>query len=173
MVKIKGIVAFEKNGGIGKDNTLPWNHKKDLKYFRALTVGNGKNCVIMGKNTYISIGKALPQRDNIVLSKTLEQTSINGSNIKIANNIKDVIKIISDLEYEDVWVIGGLSLYTQWIENNLIDEFYVTNIMQNYQCDTFFPINLLEDKYNELAEVQKEDVDDGVHLIYKRYKKRY
>ncbi len=171
MVRIKGIVAFEKNGGMGNNNMLPWNHKKDLKYFRLLTKGNGNNCVVMGKNTFNSIGMALPNRDNIVLSKTLNKSSINNSNVTVVNSWDNVLKTINQSAYDDVWIIGGLSIYTQAIENNLIDEFYVTNIMHEYHCDTFFPINLLEDKYCELSEMQKEDVDEGVKLIYKKYTK--
>ena len=69
----KIIVALDNKHGIGKNNTIPWKCSKDLKYFFKLTTGNGNNAIIMGKNTYDSIGKILRMRENIILSSTLNE----------------------------------------------------------------------------------------------------
>ena len=76
MVKFNMILAMDVNGGIGKNNTLPWpHHKEDMKQFRDKTIGHENNCIIMGSNTFKSIGnKPLPKRMNYVLTrKNLQQ----------------------------------------------------------------------------------------------------
>ena len=65
----KLIVAFDKKRGIGKNNLIPWYLKEDLKHFAKLTIGNKNNAIVMGRKTYESIGKDLPNRYNIIISK--------------------------------------------------------------------------------------------------------
>ena len=73
-MQFKMIVAIDEKNGIGKKGTIPWYIPEDLKYFSRLTKGNGNNAVIMGRKTYESIGKALPKRKNLVLTR---DTSFN------------------------------------------------------------------------------------------------
>lgn len=145
-MKIRMIVAMDKNNGIGYKNKLPWHFKEDLKFFSKMTRGLGKNAIIMGKNTYLSLGKNLPKRDNLILSRS------NNFNFYKHNNPEDVFTsqrfdtILSCLayceykDYDEVWIIGGSSVYTQFIDKHNIDDLYVTHIKTSYQCDCFFPI---------------------------------
>ena len=71
------IVAYEKNGGIGLNNSIPWKITSDLKKFKNLTIGNKNNALIMGKNTWLSIKKNLPFRDNLILSSSLNIHNVN------------------------------------------------------------------------------------------------
>ena len=86
-MKFKLIAAICKNRGIGKNNALPWHYSKDLKYFAKMTKGNGNNAVVMGNNTYKSIvnaiGKPLPNRKNLVLSKDADKLN---NIIDLSNN---------------------------------------------------------------------------------------
>ena len=132
------IVATCSNNGIGKDNELPWNIiSEDMKMFSKLTKGNGNNAIIMGKNTYNSIGKALPARTNIVLSTSLCQSDFN--NITIMSNIDNCIKFCNNKKFDEVWIIGGETVYKDFLKLNIINFIYETKIYSNYDCDTYFP----------------------------------
>tara|TARA_B110001450_G_C17661986_1_gene497676 strand:- start:1051 stop:1557 length:507 start_codon:yes stop_codon:yes gene_type:complete len=135
----KIIVAMCKNRGIGNNNSLPWRIKEDLKHFSKITKGNKNNAIIMGKNTWYSLNcKPLPDRDNLVLSNSLtDKNKID--NLHIFNNIDDIVSFCENKFYDDVWVIGGSSIYKQFIDLNMVDECLITNIDKEYDCDTFFP----------------------------------
>ena len=135
-MKINIIVAIEENHGIGKNNTLPWNFRKDMKYFSNITKGNNHNAVIMGRNTYESIGKILPKRYNIILSKSIQ---ISMENTSVFHTIDDSLAFCKEKDFEEVWIIGGETIYRQFLDLQLIDNIYITKIRKYYQCDTFFP----------------------------------
>ena len=135
-MKLKIIVAMCNNRGIGYDNKLPWKFSSDMKYFSKITKGNNNNAIIMGRNTHESIGKLLPNRYNIVLSKS------NHNILKQANffkNIQDVSIFCNEKKFDDVWIIGGESIYRQFLDLNIVDQVYITQIINDYPCDTFFP----------------------------------
>jgi dihydrofolate reductase len=135
----KLVVAMSLNRGIGLNNKLPWNIKEDLKYFSKLTKGNGNNAIVMGKNTWNSIGsKPLPLRDNLIL--TSSKNNISGKNYCFFNNINNLLEYCKNKAYETVWIIGGSSIYQQFLNLNLIEECSITVIHKDYHCDTFFPI---------------------------------
>lgn len=95
------IAACSKNGVIGVDNTIPWKDKEDMKRFKSLTTGN---TVIMGRNTYESMGRLLPNRQNVIISSSLKVEGAECSTLHDAiNKYKDT----------DAWVIGGETIYTQ------------------------------------------------------------
>ena len=150
------IVAFCKNRGIGINNQLPWNIPNDLKRFSKLTKGvlskknkekeqsSLKNALIMGKHTWLSLPKKpLPKRDHLILSKSLHIDSIDTSGndelMKTFSSIDDCISFCKLKQYHKVWIIGGASIYNQFIEKNLIHNMYITYIDKEYPCDTFFP----------------------------------
>ena len=116
-MQYKIIVATCKNNGIGYCDTLPWNIKEDLRHFSKLTKGNGKNAIVMGKNTWESIGsKPLPNRDNFVLSTTMKYEPPvlhlrSGSRTFICKNIDEVEMKCRENNYENVWIIGGETVY--------------------------------------------------------------
>ena len=133
------IVAVCNGNGIGKDNTLPWDKiSEDMKNFSKLTKGKGNNAIIMGKNTYKSIGRPLPNRVNIVLSTSLNE-DVEEKNIRVFKNIDQCVKFCNDKRFDEVWVIGGESIYRQFLNLNYIKTIYKTNINRNLECDTFFP----------------------------------
>jgi dihydrofolate reductase len=117
------IVAYDKNRGIGKDNQLVWKQSADLKRFKDITSGK---TVVMGRKTFESIGRPLPNRNNIVLTKTRSQ-------------IPGVI-VISDIEQiteKEYFVIGGSEIYKLFID--YVDEIYATLIDCEIDADSWFP----------------------------------
>ena len=107
------IVAASKNMGIGLKNKLPWTLKNELKYFKKKTIGGGNNIVLMGKNTWLGLPKKpLPYRYNYVLSSTLETDC---KYTKIVRNKKEFEKIAMEHFYSNIWIIGGESIYKQFI----------------------------------------------------------
>ena len=102
------IVAMCRNRGIGYDNGLPWKLRNDMKYFKRMTIGDGNNCVIMGKNTWYSlrtsITEPLPKRDKIIMSS--KNIEIFTPRCELANNLHQVLDICDKNNYKECWVIG-------------------------------------------------------------------
>jgi dihydrofolate reductase len=130
---IKLIVAYCNNRGIGYKNSIPWNHPTDMKYFSQITKGNGNNAIIMGANTYRSIGRTLPNRHNIILSTTLKDPSIT-----IFTSLEAAIQSCNSLNIETIWIIGGEKVYKEVLEKELADEIHISEINEDYECDAFF-----------------------------------
>lgn len=169
MTNFNIIVAIDIKRGIGKDNKLPWYIPDDLKYFSKLTRGNGKNAVIMGKNTWNSLPKKpLNGRDNLILSTTLqlEENSINNNYVKSFNNMDSIINFSNLNYYEEVWVIGGSEIYNQFINCKIIDKIYATLIHNKFDCDTFFPKT---DKWKVISKKDKNVNERKIsYVIYER-----
>ena len=121
------IVARTRNMGIGMKNKIPWRLKGDMEYFKNQTIGNGQNCVIMGKNTWQSLPKKpLPKRENLILSSSLQSDDIDGGHC--FNDIPSLIDYVNKTKYENIWVIGGEQIYRNFLELNLIIEFDLFDI---------------------------------------------
>ena len=135
------IVAICEGRGIGYKGQIPWHSKADLSHFYKLTKGKCNNAVIMGKTTWNSLpNKMLPGRDNLILSSTIElDATIKMDRIKTFETINDVINFCKLMEYDEVWIIGGASLYKQFLDLHLVNKCYITTINKHYECDTFFP----------------------------------
>ena len=118
------IVAYDKNLAIGKDNKLCWRQSEDLKRFKSLTTGK---TVVMGRKTFESIGKPLPNRTNIVLTR--QNIKIEGCTV--VNSIDEILKI-----EEDVFIIGGGEIYKEFIK--LASTLFVTEIDTEIEADTYF-----------------------------------
>lgn len=182
-MKFNIIVAHCKNNGIGLNNNLPWSIKNDMKKFKDLTVGNKNNCVIMGRNTWESLNSSgLNNRDNLILSKTLDLDYIN-NNKNIIKSFKDykLLNNFLDLKnYEIAWIIGGSEIYNYFLNNtNLINEIYVTYIDKNYICDTFFSqidknryIFISKDKLGTINDENNETITI-YNILYKSYFDNY
>jgi len=144
--KISLISAIsEKTRAIGKDNKLLWDIPNDLDHFRKITSGHP---VIMGYKTYLSIGRLLPKRLNIILSKN--DIDVNGA--KICHSIPEAIDAARDKDNSEIFFIGGGSVYTQAIK--FADKLYLTLVSGEYDADTFFPNysefdKIVSDKYEE------------------------
>ncbi len=141
--RLSMIVAVDETRAIGKDNRLLWNIPDDLKRFKELTTGH---TVIMGENTYYSIGRPLPNRTNIVV--TLNQ-SLELPGCIVAHSIDEAFQMAREQESEEVFVIGGASIYKQCLP--LIERLYLTLVQGTHEADTFFP------EYGEFKKIVSEE----------------
>ena len=135
------IVAITNNNAIGKNNELLFKIKKDLQNFKSLTTNN---VVIMGRKTYESIGKPLPNRVNLIVSR-----SNNGKYENFFNTLEDAIEY-SEKNYPDkeIFIIGGGQIYSYALDNDMVDRVYITKVNINVDdADTFFPVLNYKDKW--------------------------
>ena len=164
------IVAIDIDNGIGKNNTLPWYFPNDLKRFSKLTKGIGNNAIVMGKNTWNSLPKKpLPNRDNLILSTTLElsQNSLTNNSTKSFSNTSLLDDFCKEQKYDTVWIIGGSQVYKELLIEFDINLIYVTLIHDVYDCDTKFP------EFNNWKLLTNEDSIIGTtKLSYQIYKKK-
>ena len=150
---IIGIVAISTNYAIGKDGKLPWHHSSDLKFFKETTTGNA---VVMGSNTWRSIGKPLPNRLNIVLSRS--RTLELPADVRKLSDVNEVVALSKDLD-SDIYIIGGAKIFEAFAD--LIDKWIVTVVPDEVDdADTFIPENFL-DRF-EVEETK--DLGDGLNL---------
>lgn len=122
------VVAVSRNGVIGKDGKLPWHFSSDLKFFKNLTTGH---VVIMGRKTFDSIGKPLPNRRNIVISR---QTFPEAPGVEFAASVGEAIERAGK---GDLYIIGGASIYRETMD--LAGGIYLTRIDQDFEGDAFYP----------------------------------
>ena len=122
------IVAVAENGAIGRNNELLWHISEDLKYFKETTTGHP---VIMGRKTYDSLGRPLPNRTNVVISRTAEH--IEGC--QIARSLEEAIALFP--ADEEIFIIGGAQIYALALE--VADRIYLTRVEHDYEGDTSFP----------------------------------
>jgi len=140
------IVATTENGVIGKDGDMPWSMPSDLKHFKHITTLGESNVVIMGRKTYDSIGKALPGRTNIIVTRNRDQEEINKyTDATVRHSIEEALEHAQGLEYFlkldlDVHIIGGASIYEQVMKMNEVEMIHHTLIHTELEGDTFFHI---------------------------------
>jgi dihydrofolate reductase len=154
-MKLYHVVAMAQNRVIGKDNKLPWHFSADLKYFKQLTTGS---TVIMGRKTFESIGKALPNRQNFVVSKTKTGQS---ADLCFFPSIEEAIRSVKT---EKAFIIGGANLYAQTI--GLVDGIYLTLIHADYDGDAFYPE--LPGEFSEKSRSQLQDTPAIEVVCYER-----
>lgn len=135
-MEISIILAVAQNGIIGKDNALVWRQKEDLKYFKKLTSGN---VVIMGRRTYESIGKPLPNRDNIVITKNKQ---FEAAGCMVVHSLEQAVAVAQQLQKE-VFIIGGAEIYRQAIP--FIQKVYLTRVLGQPEGDASFDLKILQD----------------------------
>lgn len=146
-MKVSHIVATSKNGVIGLNGKMPWHLSDDLKRFKRITMGS---CIIMGRKTYESIGKPLPGRFNIVVTR---QTNLNIEGVHIASDLNAALQ--KAREVEGIWgneafIIGGGEIYKQSL--GLVDRVHLTLIDDVIEGDTYYPLEemmLLNEKDKE------------------------
>lgn len=156
------IVAVDLENGIGKNNLLPWHLPADLKYFKLVTSGHP---IIMGRKTFDSIGKVLPNRKNIIISR---QADLEIPGAVVANSLKNSFELCKT--EEKVFVIGGAEIFKQALP--LADELYLTLIHHNFNADVFFPeINM--DEWIEADCIRNEPDEKNVYpYSFIRYTRR-
>ena len=155
------IAAASENNVIGRDGELPWNLPDDLQHFKEITSGSP---VIMGRKTFESIGRALPNRRNIVITRG---NTYEAENCEIAHSIDDALSIISD--EEEVFVIGGGEIYRQALLQ--ADRIYLTRVHDVVDGDAFFP-EMDEDEWEEVSREEhtkdEKNNHDYTFLVYER-----
>ncbi|MDN7225726.1 dihydrofolate reductase [Planococcus liqunii] len=124
------MVAHDPNRVIGKDNQLPWHIPEDLAYFKKHTIGKG---IVMGRNTYESIGRPLPKRRNIVVTRNPEYRA---DGIDVVHTLDEAVRLAEE-QHEEVMVIGGEQIFRTILPQ--ADRLYITLIKQEFDGDTFFP----------------------------------
>lgn len=150
IININLIVAFCKNNGIGNENNIPWKISSDLKKFKKYTSPKQNmqsSAIIMGKNTYNSIKKPLVNRDNLILSSTLniDETFDNKNIVKSFSKVERIEDFVKLKNYDEVWIIGGSKIYDLFLNSYHNDgllkptNLYITYIDEDFECDTFFP----------------------------------
>lgn len=125
------LVAMGQNNVIGYENDMPWYLPKDLQYFKEKTTGK---TIIMGRKTFESIGRPLPNRTNIVLTRKENDFP---EEVKVIHHINEIKQIAEDNPTEELFVIGGGHVYEQVLP--FADRLYVTEIKESFQGDTYFP----------------------------------
>jgi len=139
------IAAMDKNQVIGKNNSLPWNLPADMKYFRDKTKGKP---VIMGRKTFESIGKPLPKRTNIIVTR---DENYKAESCVVVHSTDEAIKATGNAE--EVMVIGGSQIYKEFLPK--ANKMYLTLIDAEFDGDTFFPEYNIEE-WNETSYEEHE-----------------
>lgn len=122
------IVAVAKNGVIGDKNSLLWHITEDLKHFKAITTGHP---VVMGRKTFESLGRPLPNRTNVVITRQ----AIEIPGCTVVHSLAEALALFSSLE--EVFIIGGAQIYAEALA--VADRFYLTRVSRAYEGDTRFP----------------------------------
>jgi dihydrofolate reductase len=124
------IAGIGSNNELGRDNKLLWNLPADMKHFRDTTSGHP---VIMGRKTFESIGRSLPNRRNIIITG---DPSYTRDGIEVVHSLDEAIALFKDTD-DEVFVIGGAEIYKLAI--SIADKLYITHIAKAFEADTFFP----------------------------------
>lgn len=125
------IFANDRNYLIGKDNWIPWDIPNDLDYFKTMTTGK---TIIMGRKTFESFGKPLPNRHHVVLTRNKD---FQADGCVVFHQIEDVLDYIKQFSDQEVIVIGGSEIYQQFL--NYADRLYITYIDAEFEGDTYLP----------------------------------
>jgi len=136
------VVAIAENYAIGKNNQLLWHMPADLKHFKNITTGH---TVIMGRKTYDSVGKPLPNRRNIIVTR--QDIKIEGC--EVVKSIEDALALCAN--EDEVFIVGGAEIYK--LAMSKTDRIYLTIIHHSFDADTLFP----EIDYMEWKETERED----------------
>lgn len=151
-MQISLIVARTRNHVIGKDNAMPWHLPVDLAWFRRNTLGKP---VIMGRKTYESIGRLLPNRPNIILSRS--GFCVEGAHA--AQSLEQAVEMAQQFATEEVMIIGGGELFKQAM--SLAETLYLTEIQAEIAGDTFFEFD--EEKWTLVSELWSDIDEQNAH----------
>jgi len=148
------IAAIGNNNELGKGNDLIWHLPADLQRFKKRTTGHA---IIMGRNTFESIGKPLPNRRSIIITRN---TSYQKEGCEIVHSLEDAIKLIEP--QADAFIIGGAQIYKEAMEKNVVDQLDITKVHQDFDADVFFPT--IDSK--TWKEVSREDFSPDEKNLY-------
>jgi dihydrofolate reductase len=155
------IVAMAKNRTIGIDNTLPWRIPADLQHFKKLTMGHH---MIMGRKTFDSIGKPLPGRTTVVVSRDHD---LKIAGCTVAHSLSEAIA--SCAPDAQIFVVGGADIYTQAL--GLVDRLYITEIQQDVEGDAHFP-EFDQDEWQEVSrEIHHQEAPQPLEYHFVEYRR--
>lgn len=147
---ISFLVAMDQNNVIGYNNDIPWHLPRDLRFFRELTTGH---TIIMGRKTYDSIGKPLPNRRNVVITR---QNVELPDEVEVIHDLNTLYEWHKENPHEELFVIGGGNIFKQVLPH--ADRMYITLIEDTFEGDTYFP-DFPEEEWT-LTEKEKGEKDE-------------
>ena len=153
-LKLSMIAAMGKSRVIGKDNDMPWHLPADLQHFKKTTLGSP---IIMGRKTYDSIGRPLPGRLNIILSRN---TRLEIDGCSVVNSLEDAVDLAEKTDASEIFITGGAHLYDKFLEN--ADRLYLTLIDKKFDGDTYFP-DYTQFNWKEVAKENHKADDKNPH----------
>lgn len=151
------IVAMDKNSAIGFENKMPWHLPNDLKFFKEKTTGH---TIVMGRKTFESIGRVLPNRKHIVLTKSEVELP---KEVDVVSDIQSIIEMAEENKEEELFVIGGGKVFKQILP--YADRLYVTVIDETFEGDVFFP-SISSDEWKEVSKEKGIKNEDNPHDYY-------
>lgn len=154
------IVVHDLNRVIGQDNKMPWHIPNELAYFKEKTMGKA---IVMGRSTFESIGRPLPGRLNIVISRN---TSYNAEGVTVVHSIAEAIEV-ANKHHEEVMIIGGEQIFKKVLP--YADLLYITLIEHEFKGDTFFPS--YEQNWEVISTSEQHSTDSGLKYTYMLYKR--
>ena len=153
-MKVALIVAVSENNVIGRDNQLPWHLPEDLQYFKSVTMGKP---ILMGRKTYDSIGRPLPGRANIVITRDPNWTA---EGVIVVNSLEDAMaegaEASNAVESDEIMVIGGAQIYHDCLP--IADKLYLTKVDARIEGDAFFP-EIDSSQWKKISEKSPSAVD--------------
>ena len=160
------IAAIAQNRALGKDNQLLWHLSEDLKFFKRMTQNHP---VIMGRKTYESIGRPLPNRSNIVISSQLTADALPGC--LIARSLADAIELAqkADDGTQEIFIIGGAQIYAQAVQADLATRLLLTEVKHDFDADAFFPE--IGNDWQEVWRESHHDEASGLVFDFVDYRK--
>lgn len=150
------VVAVADNHVIGKDNQLIWHLPADLRHFKQKTMGHP---MIMGRKTFESIGKPLPGRTTIIVTR---QENFQAEGCLVAHSVQEAIDLGRELDKEQVSIVGGAEIYKQAMP--FVDTLYLTRVHHTFDGDTYFPE--LQEKEWEQVSMERHEPDEKNRYSY-------
>ncbi|MBO9538130.1 dihydrofolate reductase [Herbaspirillum sp.] len=157
------VVATDRNNGIGINNTLPWHLPEDLAHFKRTTSGHA---ILMGRKTFESIGRPLPNRRNIVITRNADWQH---PGVETATSLPAAAALAATPDNAPAFIIGGAQIYAEALP--LVNRLIITRIEQTYDCDAFFPA-LDPQIWQETAREEHRAETSGLNYAFVTYERR-
>jgi dihydrofolate reductase len=157
------IAAIAKNNALGKDNDLIWYLPADLKRFKKVTTGH---YILMGRNTFESIGKPLPNRTTVIITRN---SNYFKEGCLIANSLEQAIELTNNAA--SVFIIGGAQIYSEAIKKSLVDQLDITKVHEEFEADVFFPeidLTIWEEVSREDFKADEKNKHDFSFVSYQK-----
>lgn len=168
-MKVSLIVAMDLERGIGRNNDLMWHLPEDMKFFKETTLGQ---IVVMGRKNYDSIPtkfRPLPKRENVILTRNKNYMA---DGCVVFHSMKECMEAYKDETERTVFIIGGGEIYKIALEENYVDEMYITHVNENFGPDTFFPeFDLTQWNVETIKTHEKDEKNEASFSVLKYTRK--